>query len=63
AETVALMREKGVRRLPVVNDAGALIGIVAAGNLLYLLAQELSGLADSSVRERQHEQETRRIVT
>lgn len=27
AETVALMRSKGVRRLPVVNDAGALTGI------------------------------------
>ena len=60
AETVALMRTKGVRRLPVVNDAGALTGMIAADDLLTLLADELTGLADSAERERRHEQETRR---
>ena len=60
AESVALMRTKGVRRLPVVNDLGALTGIIAADDLLSLLADELSGLADSAARERRHEQENRR---
>jgi len=60
AETVSLMRTKGVRRLPVVNDAGTLTGMISAYDLLSLLADELSGLADSAARERRHEQETRR---
>ena len=60
AETVALMRTKGVRRLPVVNDSGALTGMIAADDLLSMLAEELTGLADSASRERRHEQETRR---
>lgn len=60
AETVALMRAKGVRRMPVVDDSGALTGLIAADDLLALLAEELSGLADSAARERRHEQETRR---
>ena len=60
AETVALMRTKGVRRLPVVNDSGALTGVISADDLLSLLADELTGLADSTTRERRHEQETRR---
>ncbi len=60
AETVALMRARGVRRLPVVNDSGTLTGMIAADDLLALLAEELSGLADSVTREQQHERETRR---
>ena len=60
AETVALMRAKGVRRIPVVNDAGVLTGMLSADDLLALLAEELSGLADAATREHRHEQETRR---
>ena len=60
AETVALMREMGVRRLPVVNESGTLTGMIAADDLLALLAEELSGLAESVTRERLHERETRR---
>jgi CBS domain-containing protein len=42
---IALMREQGVRRLPVVDASGALIGILAADDLVDLFAEELSGLA------------------
>jgi len=42
---IALMREQGVRRLPVVDVSGALIGVLAADDLVDLFAEELSGLA------------------
>ena len=44
-ETLELMRRKGVRRIPVINVAGALEGIVAVDDLLELLAEELTLLA------------------
>jgi CBS domain-containing protein len=60
AETVELMRMKGVRRLPVTDDAGALVGIVAADDILTLLAEEMSALAKMISREHKREKETRR---
>jgi len=42
---VALMRAQGVRRLPVIDAGGALVGVLAADDLLELFAEELSGLA------------------
>lgn len=59
AETVELMRDKGVRRLPVVDETGALMGIVTADDLLVLLAGELSGLAETAIRGRRHERAMR----
>lgn len=44
-EAVEYMRSKGVRRLPVVGEGGALIGVLALDDLLELLAEELSGLS------------------
>jgi CBS domain-containing protein len=60
AETVELMRMKGVRRLPVTDDAGALVGIVAADDILTLLAEEMSALAKMISREHKREKEMRR---
>lgn len=44
-EAVQTIRRHGVRRLPVVDEKGQLVGIVAADDLLSLVAGELSGLA------------------
>lgn len=44
-EALQFMREKGVRRLPVVNNSGNLIGIVTLDDLLELLSEELLELA------------------
>jgi CBS domain-containing protein len=44
-DVVRRMRERGVRRLPVVNALGGLEGLVTADDLLDLLAGELSDLA------------------
>lgn len=44
-ESIQYMRAKGVRRLPVVDDKGGLIGILALDDLLELLAEELLDLS------------------
>lgn len=46
-EAVRMIRRHGIRRLPVVDDKGQLVGIVAADDLLSLAAAELNGLADA----------------
>lgn len=60
SETIELMRAKGVRRIPVVDASGALVGIVTADDMLDLLAEELSGLARMVAREQRREAEYRK---
>ncbi len=56
---LAVMREHGVRRLPVVDAAGALAGIVSADNLLEVLAEEIDGLVRVVKAEQSRERSTR----
>jgi len=58
-ETIQRMRARGIRRVPVVDDKGSLAGIVAADDLLDLLADELTALARVGSREQARER-TRR---
>ncbi len=58
-QTIQLMRAKGVRRMPVVDANGGLVGIAAVDDLVELLAEELSELAKLMVRERKREAEMR----
>ena len=44
-ETIQYMRGKGVRRLPVVNESGGLVGILTLDDMLELLSEELFELA------------------
>jgi CBS domain-containing protein len=44
-EAVRIIRRHAIRRLPVVDDDGELVGIVAADDLFSLAAAELGGLA------------------
>jgi CBS domain-containing protein len=44
-EASALLRGKKIRRLPVVNQAGSLFGIITADDVLNLIAAELSMIA------------------
>lgn len=53
------MRRRGIRRMPVVNDAGSLEGILTVDDIIELLADELSILAAIAGRSREQEQETR----
>lgn len=54
-ETIQLMRLKGVRRLPIVNARGGLVGILALDDIIELLAEELSALAKVIAREQAQE--------
>lgn len=58
-ETLQRMRAKGVRRVPVVDSGGALVGIVSADDLLDLLADELTALARLLSREQARERQKR----
>lgn len=58
-ETIQYMRDKAVRRLPVVNEQGELVGIVSMDDLLSLLAEELSQLSALISREQAKESHTR----
>ncbi|MDN5752838.1 MAG: CBS domain-containing protein [Nitrosospira sp.] len=44
-ETIQTMRSKAVRRVPVVDEQGALAGILALDDLLELLSEELLAIA------------------
>ena len=44
-ETIKIMRQKGIRRLPVVDDNGALVGIVTLDDLIDLIAEQLKDIA------------------
>jgi CBS domain-containing protein len=54
-ETMEIMRYKGVRRIPVVDEAGQLIGIASIDDLLEVLAEEMTELAKIVAREQAHE--------
>jgi CBS domain-containing protein len=49
-----------VRRLPVVDVGGALVGLLAADDLILLLAEEMSGLAAMLSREDKQERISRK---
>ena len=54
-ETMRLMRERGVRRAPVVDAGGGLQGIVCVDDLIALLAEEMDELARLIAREQARE--------
>ena len=60
ADTIQVMRTKGVRRLPIVDALGALVGIVTADDLLALLREEMNSLTTLVAREQRRELVLRR---
>jgi CBS domain-containing protein len=59
-EAIQCMRSKGIRRLPVVDDNGGLVGIVTLDDLLGLLANELGAVGRLVEREQKNESNRRR---
>ncbi len=59
-ETIEYMRAKGVRRVPVVDKGGGLVGILTLDDLLELLAEELLSLAKLVRHEQKTETMSRR---
>ncbi|MCC2962051.1 CBS domain-containing protein [Massilia sp. IC2-278] len=58
-ETIEHMRLRGIRRVPVVNGAGGLTGIVSADDLLEFLAEEMGDLSRISASGQAHEKRAR----
>lgn len=58
-DAVSVMKDKGVRRLPVVNDKGGLEGILSVDDVIDLLAEELSSIAKIIGKEQGQEQAQR----
>ena len=57
--TLQLMRRKSVRRLPVVDRQGALVGILALDDLLEILAEEMTLMVKLIARQSEHEVHSR----
>lgn len=58
-ETIQLMRIKEVRRIPIVDHKGGLVGIVSIDDLIEILAEEINDLAKIISREQEREAHTR----
>jgi CBS domain-containing protein len=58
-ETAEQMARSGVRRLPVVDQQGLLVGIITVDDLLEFLTMHLSELSKAIARERRKEIEAR----
>lgn len=58
-EALRYMRDRGVRRMPVVGADGALVGILTLDDLLELLAEEMMELAKLVLHERRREMAVR----
>ena len=59
ADAIRRMHAKGVHRVPVIDRAGVLVGIVSFHDMLPLFANELSQLAELAAMGRQREARTR----
>ena len=59
AQTIELMRAKGVRRVPIVDAQGGLVGILTADDIVDLVAEEMTALAKMVSREQRREVELR----
>lgn len=58
-DAIHLMRARGVRRLPVLNDKGALTGMVSSDDLYGALSRQVQELSHALVRGQVREMETR----
>lgn len=60
AQALEQMHVHGVRRIPVVDGAGRLVGIITADDILKCLATDANRLAETVSKEQTHEQRARR---
>jgi len=58
-DTIQLMRAHGIRRMPVVDQQGALAGIVSVDDLIQLFAEEMNELAKLITKEQTQETQTK----
>jgi CBS domain-containing protein len=60
AELLATMRRKGLRRLPVTDAKGGLVGLVTLDDLLEIVAEQMRTLVQAIETEQRRERNTRR---
>jgi CBS domain-containing protein len=60
SSAITLMKERGVRRIPLVGEGKDLRGILALEDVMSFLARELTALAEVSAREKEIETQRRR---
>lgn len=60
ADALRIMRERGVRRLPVLTRSGALAGILTLDDVMDLMAEEMGDFARTVAKERVRETRVRR---
>lgn len=58
-DAIEIMREHGIRRLPVLNAKGGLTGMIAADDIYGALGMFMRELSRAMVREQVHEMEAR----
>lgn len=58
-DAIKIMRSKGVRRLPVVNNEGGLVGILTVDDVIELLSEAITNIASLITAEQQREQNRR----
>ena len=51
-DAIAIMHDQGIRRLPVLDENGSLLGIIAADDIWIALSNQLKILGKITVRER-----------
>jgi Mg/Co/Ni transporter MgtE len=59
-DTLRLMCLKGIRRMPVVDAAGGLVGIVTVDDLIGELALELTEISKLTLKEQRREMQFRK---
>jgi CBS domain-containing protein len=59
-ESIQRMRFNGIRRMPIVDKEGGLVGIVTVDDLVRLLSEELSDLSSVISHEQAREREKKR---
>jgi CBS domain-containing protein len=60
AQAVERMRAHGVRRIPVVGESGALVGVITLDDLLRQFSADATALLDVVVKGQSHEHRARR---
>jgi CBS domain-containing protein len=57
---IELMKREGVKRVPILGEAGDLVGVIALEDVMGLLSRELSALAEVGKRQKEVELHRRR---